>query len=130
LYKKISAIDLNDYPIFVIDDNEVWKIFISEVEVSWTEHIQAPVIWLKDGQPAQNRPRIRIHGSKSEKLEVLSVFKEDAGIYQCFVNQGSDQLQASGELRLGGKICLWHGLSLHDLQFVQPYRISFHFVHN
>lgn len=70
---------------------------------SMLDHIQTPIVWLKDGQPAQNRPRIRIHGSKSEKLEVLSVFKEDSGIYQCFVNQGPIQIQASGELRLGGE---------------------------
>jgi hypothetical protein len=66
--------------------------------------LESTVIWLKDGQPAQNKPRIRIHGSKSEKLEVLSVFKEDSGIYQCFLNHGNIQFQASGELRLGGTL--------------------------
>jgi hypothetical protein len=46
------------------------------------QSLQTSVVWLKDGQPVQNRPRTRIHGSKSEKLEVMAVFKEDAGIYQ------------------------------------------------
>ena len=79
------------------------KTFLLDADASLLDYIQTPVVWLKDGQPAQNRPRIRIHGAKSEKLEVLSVFKEDAGIYQCFVNQGEAQFQASGELRLGGE---------------------------
>ena len=78
--------------------------FYSGEENNFLESTQSSISWLKDGQPAQNRPRIRIHGSRSEKLEVLSVFKEDAGIYQCFVSHGNYQYQASGELRLGGKL--------------------------
>lgn len=79
------------------------SLLLFSVEVNDSlEAGQATITWLKDGQPAQNRPRIRIHGSKSDKLEILSVFKEDSGVYQCFVTHGNKQYQASGELRLGG----------------------------
>ncbi len=91
---------LNHHP----NNNNQRSHFVS-VEVSdILEAGQASITWLKDGQPAQNRPRIRIHGSKSDKLEILSVFKEDSGVYQCFVTHGTQQYQASAELRLGGSL--------------------------
>ena len=87
---------------------------------------QATITWLKDGQPAQIRARIRIHGSKSDKLEVLSVFKEDSGVYQCFVTHGTKQYQASGELRLGGSR-LFINLSIpHDVNVSYDAIVTFY----
>ena len=62
--------------------------------------------WYKDG--------IQIHSGKSLKnvdrvfaektsLKITSVYKEDAGVYQCFVHVEGSNHQATAELRLGGK---------------------------
>ena len=61
--------------------------------------------WYKDG--------IQIHSGESLKnvdrvfadktsLKITSVYKEDAGVYQCFVGAEESNHQATAELRLGG----------------------------
>ena len=63
------------------------------------------VTWYKDG--------IQIHSEESLKnvdrvfadktsLKITSVYKEDAGVYQCFVGAEGSNHQATAELRLGG----------------------------
>ena len=40
--------------------------------------------------------------AEKANLKITSVYKEDAGIYQCFVQIGASNHQATAELRLGG----------------------------
>ncbi|ODN00362.1 Down syndrome cell adhesion molecule-like protein Dscam2 [Orchesella cincta] len=67
-------------------------------------HHQQPsaitVTWRKDG--TEIRPSLRISFSPSgDKLKIVTVQREDKGIYQCFVKSDSDMAQATAELRLG-----------------------------
>lgn len=53
------------------------------------------------------RPTLRTSFSPSgDKLRIVTVQREDKGIYQCFVKSDLDMAQAAAELRLGGKILL------------------------
>ena len=77
------------------------------------------VTWYKDGiqiHSRQHQPNaISIPASKQRQamdhrvfadkanLKITSVYKEDAGVYQCFVQfQNGSNHQATAELRLGG----------------------------
>ena len=55
---------------------------------------------MKDGQPLPNHPRMV---ANRQTLQIFNLQREDYGMYQCFVARGSQEAQASSELRLGGK---------------------------
>lgn len=60
------------------------------------------ITWRKDG--VEIRPSLRMSFSPSgDKLRIVTVQREDKGIYQCFVKSEADMAQAAAELRLGGK---------------------------
>lgn len=57
--------------------------------------------WLKDGQPLRTGARIR--AVSRERISVMSVAREDRGMYQCFVRNEYEMAQGIAELRLGGE---------------------------
>ncbi|XP_076394369.1 cell adhesion molecule Dscam2 isoform X2 [Megachile rotundata] len=60
---------------------------------------QAALYWLKDGQPLRTGARIR--AVSRERISVMSVAREDRGMYQCFVRNEYEMAQGIAELRLG-----------------------------
>ncbi|XP_053972600.1 cell adhesion molecule Dscam2-like isoform X3 [Hylaeus volcanicus] len=60
---------------------------------------QAALYWLKDGQPLRTGARIR--AVTRERISVMSVAREDRGMYQCFVRNEYEMAQGIAELRLG-----------------------------
>ena len=61
---------------------------------------RSAITWMKDGQPLPNHPRMV---ANRQTLQIFNLQREDYGMYQCFVARGSQEAQASSELRLGGK---------------------------
>ncbi|KOX73570.1 Down syndrome cell adhesion molecule-like protein Dscam2 [Melipona quadrifasciata] len=62
---------------------------------------QAALYWLKDGQPLRTGARIR--AVSRERISVMSVAREDRGMYQCFVRNEYEMAQGIAELRLGAQ---------------------------
>ena len=60
---------------------------------------RSAITWMKDGQPLPNHPRMV---ANRQTLQIFNLQREDYGMYQCFVARGSQEAQASSELRLGG----------------------------
>ncbi|XP_043279367.1 Down syndrome cell adhesion molecule-like protein Dscam2 isoform X3 [Venturia canescens] len=60
---------------------------------------QAALYWLKDGQPLRTGDHIRV--VSRERISVMSVAREDRGMYQCFVRNEHEMAQGIAELRLG-----------------------------
>nr|XP_031839913.1 Down syndrome cell adhesion molecule-like protein Dscam2 isoform X3 [Nomia melanderi] len=60
---------------------------------------QAALYWLKDGQPLRTGARVR--AVTRERISVMSVAREDRGMYQCFVRNEYEMAQGIAELRLG-----------------------------
>lgn len=60
--------------------------------------------WLKDGQPLRTGSRVRL--LTKEHIKITSVTKEDRGVYQCFIKNENDAVQATAEMKLGGKIIM------------------------
>lgn len=56
---------------------------------------------MKDGQPLRTGARIR--AVSRERISVMSVAREDRGMYQCFVRNEYEMAQGIAELRLGGE---------------------------
>lgn len=82
---------------------------------------QAALYWLKDGQPLGTGARIR--AVSRERITVMSVAREDRGMYQCFVRNENEMAQGIAELRLGGEffLCL---LTVYGPHRVSPGRDS------
>jgi hypothetical protein len=59
------------------------------------------ITWMKDGRPLPNHPRIVVN---RQTLQIFNLQRADYGMYQCFVTRGSQEAQASSELRLGGNV--------------------------
>ncbi|GLG93723.1 Tyrosine-protein phosphatase Lar, partial [Gryllus bimaculatus] len=57
------------------------------------------VTWLKDGQPLRTGARVRL--LSKDHVHIVSVAKEDRGMYQCFVKNEAEMAQGAAELRLG-----------------------------
>ena len=67
------------------------------------KEVVTAVKWVKDGVSISERDP-KYSQLELQKLKVNNVQTEDGGVYQCFVTlKGGRQVQASGELRLGGK---------------------------
>jgi hypothetical protein len=60
------------------------------------------ITWRKDGNEIRSNSKLSVAVS-GEILRISNIQREDKGIYQCFVKSDSDMVQASAELRLGGK---------------------------
>ncbi|XP_066603211.1 cell adhesion molecule Dscam2-like isoform X2 [Prorops nasuta] len=59
---------------------------------------QAALYWMKDGQPLRMGVRVKI---SENRISVMSVAREDRGMYQCFVRNEYEMSQGIAELRLG-----------------------------
>lgn len=62
---------------------------------------RATISWLKDGQPLRTGSRVRL--LNKDHIKITAVSKEDRGMYQCFVRNEHDAVQATAEMKLGGK---------------------------
>lgn len=67
--------------------------------------------WLKDGQPLRTGARIR--AVSRERISVMSVAREDRGMYQCFVRNEYEMAQGIAELRLGGESLFAYRFHVH-----------------
>lgn len=69
--------------------------------------IKSQIIWLKDGQriirPDEGSQHDDRDTSAAGRLTIESVQREDQGMYQCVASGDGDSVQATAELRLGGK---------------------------
>lgn len=66
-----------------------------------------PVIsWAKDGLPIRegSSGRSKITGNDGSTLHISSIVRDDKGMYQCFAKNDYEMVQATAELRLGGKL--------------------------
>lgn len=72
----------------------------AELSCSVTGFPHTSVTWLKDGQPLRTGSRVRL--LSKEHIKITSVSKEDRGMYQCFVRNDHDAVQATAEIKLGG----------------------------
>lgn len=59
------------------------------------------IYWLKDGQPLRFSARVR--QMSESRLQIVSVSREDRGMYQCIVKNDWEMSQGSAELQLGGR---------------------------
>jgi hypothetical protein len=73
----------------------------AEFTCSAVGHPVTSVIWTKDG--VLLREGLRVRFNNKDKLQIMSVQREDQGMYQCFIKNDHDMAQGSAELRLGGK---------------------------
>ena len=67
-------------------------------------HTRHHITWMKDGKLLPNRTRIVL---AKHTLQIFNLQREDYGMYQCFVQAkgaSNTEVQATSELRLGGKI--------------------------
>ncbi|CAB4064375.1 DSCAM [Lepeophtheirus salmonis] len=62
------------------------------------------LVWLKNGEPLEDKSGIRYSKSENGTLIILSVQEGDEGLYQCVIQNELDFAQATGSLQLGGKI--------------------------
>ena len=64
----------------------------------------APLVtWYKDGSPADTDDDARVTLSDDRRqLSVRGVLRQDAGVYQCLVENSDDSEQSSGRLIIGG----------------------------
>jgi len=61
------------------------------------------VAWYKDGVPVNSDEDARVTLSDDRRqLSVRRVFRQDAGMYQCLVENSDDSEQSSGRLIIGG----------------------------
>lgn len=70
---------------------------------SYSGHPVKGVSWFKDGSPLfEDGVRVKISGSRV-LLTLLSVQREDSGMYQCFVLNDMESAQGTAQLLLGGE---------------------------
>ena len=99
----------------------VFHLFDDEQTCSASGFPQAALYWLKDGQPLRTGDHIRV--VSRERISVMSVAREDRGMYQCFVRNEHEMAQGIAELRLGGKRLYWYivfNLSVSDEALAVP----------
>jgi len=67
------------------------------------------VVWYKDGEPVNTDDDERVTLSDDRRqLSVSGVLRQDAGVYQCLVENSDDSVQSSGRLIIGGKGLITH----------------------
>ena len=65
------------------------------------ERDRATITWKKDGMTlSSGGGRVTIN---SQTLQIFNLQREDYGVYQCFVTRGVMEVQATAQLRLGGR---------------------------
>ncbi|KAF4532569.1 hypothetical protein B566_EDAN008493 [Ephemera danica] len=71
----------------------------TEFTCSTVGHPVSSVVWTKDG--VLLREALRVRFINKDKLQIMSVQRDDQGMYQCFIRNEHDMAQGSAELRLG-----------------------------
>ena len=69
---------------------------------SYAGHPVNGIAWIKDGNPLFE-DGVRIKLTSRVLLTIVSVQREDSGMYQCFVYNDVESAQGTAQLLLGGK---------------------------
>ena len=64
------------------------------------ERDRGSIVWRKDGEVVSPSANVVLN---RQTLQIFNVERENYGMYQCFVTRGSLEVEARGELRLGGR---------------------------
>lgn len=77
----------------------------AEFQCSVTGQPHPLISWAKDGLPIRDGSsgRSKITGNDGSTLRISSIVRDDKGMYQCFAKNDYEMVQATAELRLGGK---------------------------
>lgn len=80
----------------------------AEFQCSVTGQPHPVISWAKDGLPVRegSSGRSKITGNDGSTLRISSIVRDDKGMYQCFAKNDYEMVQATAELRLGGKFCV------------------------
>lgn len=80
----------------------------AEFQCSVTGQPHPVISWAKDGLPVRegSSGRSKITGNDGSTLRISSIVRDDKGMYQCFAKNDYEMVQATAELRLGGKFAL------------------------
>lgn len=86
----------------------------AEFQCSVTGKPHPVISWAKDGLPMRegSSGRSKITGNDGSTLRISSIVRDDKGMYQCFAKNDYEMVQATAELRLGGKFARFE-LSMH-----------------
>lgn len=78
----------------------------AEFQCSVTGQPHPVISWAKDGLPVRegSSGRSKVTGNDGSTLRISSIVRDDKGMYQCFAKNDYEMVQATAELRLGGKI--------------------------
>ena len=77
----------------------------ARLECLTEERDRTSILWRKDGEvipPSSNIVQNR------QTLQIFNIERTNYGMYQCFVTRGNREVEARGELRLGGR-STWDG---------------------
>lgn len=77
----------------------------AEFQCSVTGQPHPVISWAKDGLPVRegSSGRSKVTGNDGSTLRISSIVRDDKGMYQCFAKNDYEMVQATAELRLGGK---------------------------
>lgn len=77
----------------------------AEFQCSVTGQPRPVISWAKDGLPVRegSSGRSKVTGNDGSMLRISSIVRDDKGMYQCFAKNDYEMVQATAELRLGGK---------------------------
>jgi len=78
----------------------------AEFQCSVTGQPHPVISWAKDGLPVRegSSGRSKVAGNDGSTLRISSIVRDDKGMYQCFAKNDYEMVQATAELRLGGKL--------------------------
>lgn len=78
----------------------------AEFQCSITGQPHPVISWAKDGLPVRegSSGKSKITGNDGSTLRISSIVRDDKGMYQCFAKNDYEMVQATAELRLGGKL--------------------------
>lgn len=63
------------------------------------------ISWAKDGLPIrEGAGRMKVLGNGGSILHISTITRDDKGMFQCFAKNDYEMIQATAELRLGGKL--------------------------
>lgn len=93
----------------------------AEFQCSFTGQPTPIISWAKDALPLRegSSGRVKILGSNGTILHISAITRDDKGMYQCFAKNDYTMVQATAELRLGGKCCFTFHLLFAYLKKIQ-----------
>jgi len=107
----------------------------AEFQCSVTGQPHPVISWAKDGLPVRegSSGRSKVAGNDGSTLRISSIVRDDKGMYQCFAKNDYEMVQATAELRLGGKtrsiyrFCITL-MSLDCRVILKIYRLYLHYT--